>query len=107
VLRALVGAVAAQTAAGSGTGSPAAGAAVGLRAEALSSVIVLRVEPVGCVDLPLDTATWQPVLLEATDPEAGVDLYVAARLLAEQGGDLWAAAGPRFVVRLPAAENQQ
>ncbi|HEY0400131.1 MAG TPA: hypothetical protein VGF00_17160 [Acidimicrobiia bacterium] len=105
VLRALVGAVAAEMPAG-GTRSSGAGPAVALRAEAVGSVVVLRVEPAGGTDLPLDTATWRPVQLEATDPEAGVDLYVAARLLADQGGDLWSAAGPRFVVRLPAANDR-
>jgi hypothetical protein len=94
VLRTLVSAVA------------AAGADVALRAEADGPVVAIRVEAADSPDLPLDTAAWRPVDVAATDPQAGADLYVAARLLAEQGGDLWEASGPRFAVRLPAAEDQ-
>jgi hypothetical protein len=104
-LRALVAAVAAEGMNGSGTGPPPTGSTVALKAEVLASVVVLRVEPSGAEDLPLDAAVWRPVHVEAADPAAGTDLYVAARLLAEQGGDLWTAAGPRFAVRLPSAQD--
>jgi hypothetical protein len=104
VLRALVAAVAADGPTAGPARPSAASPAVNLVAEALASTVVVRIEPSGCPDLPLVTAHWRSVDLEATDPSAGADLYVAARLLAEQGGDLWAAAGPRFAVRLPAAE---
>jgi hypothetical protein len=94
VLRTLVTAVA------------AAGQDVALRAEADGPVVVIRVEAAGSPALPLDIAAWRPVDVAAADPQAGADLYVAARLLAEQGGDLWAATGPRFAVRLPGVEDK-
>jgi hypothetical protein len=52
--------------------------------------------------------SWEEIRVESfklssRPDEEGVDLFVAARLLAEQGADLWSTAGrTRFAVRLPA-----
>jgi hypothetical protein len=59
--------------------------------------------------LPLLSRNWEEVRAESfkissASDEGGVDLFVAARLLAEQGADLWSSAGrARFAVRLPTA----
>ena len=71
--------------------------------------IVVRVEPSGAEDLPLLTNCWDEVWagsfkFSSSDDDTTIDLYVAARLLGEQGADLWATAErDRFAVRLPLA----
>jgi hypothetical protein len=66
------------------------------------------VEPSGAEPHPLLAGSWEEIWAEsfkaslAGDEEA-IDLYVAARLLADQGADLWSTAGrARFALRLPA-----
>jgi hypothetical protein len=73
-------------------------AGVQLRGGVHDGAVVIRVEPSGASEAPLLTGKWQPLW---ADPS--VDLYGAARLLAEQGADLWFTEGrTRFAVRLPA-----
>ena len=90
-------------------GSSATG--VQIRSEIDSGVVVVRVEPSGAEHLPLLAQSWDAVWAEtfkvsSTRDEATTDLYVAARLLTEQGADLWSTAGrDRFAVRLPAAST--
>ena len=73
--------------------------------------VVVLVEPAGADPLPLTTDRWDEIWAESfksprQGDEIALDLYVAARLLAEQGGDLWSTAGQaRFAVRLPAAAD--
>ena len=81
---------------------------VQVRGELDAGAVVLSVEPVGADVLPLLAGNWEQIRgenfksLTAADEE-GVDLFVAARLLADQGADLWSTAGrARFAVRLPA-----
>jgi hypothetical protein len=84
---------------------------VQVRSDAEDGVIVVRVEPSGAADLPLLTDCWEEVWAESfkfssTDDDTTIDLYVAARLLGEQGADLWATAErDRFAVRLPFAPD--
>jgi hypothetical protein len=87
------------------------GADVQVRSVAEGGVIVLLVEPAGADELPLLTDCWDEVWAESfksslKDDDTSIDLYVAARLLAEQGADLWATAErDRFAVRLPAVPD--
>lgn len=87
------------------------GAGVVVRGATEGGAIVLRVEPAGAGDLSLLTDCWDEVWAgsfksASTDDDTTIDLYVATRLLAEQGADLWATAGrDRFAVRLPAAQD--
>jgi hypothetical protein len=80
-----------------------------LRGRVDADAVVVLVEPAGAESLPLLMGNWEAVWADSfktgrNDDEDFIDLYVAARLLAEQGADLWSAAGRgRFAVRLPAA----
>jgi hypothetical protein len=100
VLRTVIGLTARQS------GTP-----VQLRSAASGGAIVVWVEPAGAEDLPLLTDCWEEVWAESfksgrRDDDTTIDLYVAARLLAEQGADLWATAErDRFAVRLPVAPD--
>ncbi|MGH9011904.1 MAG: hypothetical protein ACRDYF_18960, partial [Acidimicrobiia bacterium] len=82
-------------------------AGVALRAEMVQGAVLVRVEPAGVPDIPLLTGNWEEIWAESfkptrNDDEESVDLYVVARLLAEQGADLWSTAGrARFAVRFP------
>lgn len=88
-------------------------AAVTIGAEAQGGVVTVRVGATAAPDLPLLTDCWEDVspgsFKSAFDKdEAGIDLYVAARLLIDQGADAWSTAGrDRFVVRLPAAPDSR
>lgn len=72
---------------------------------------VIRIEPAGARPLPLLTENWEEISPETFNPastgdDTSIDLYVAARLLAEQGADVWSTSrGDRFAVRLPAAPD--
>lgn len=87
------------------------GAGVRLRGEVSEGAVLIRVEPQGVDDLPLLLGNWEEICVDTVKPdrladEELIDLYVATRLLAEQGADLWSAAGrARFAVRLPVAAN--
>jgi hypothetical protein len=80
---------------------------VQLRGEVLDGAVIVRVEPAGAGELPLLIGNWEEIWAETFKPtrnadEESVDLYVAARLLAEQGADVWSTTGrARFAVRLP------
>jgi hypothetical protein len=80
---------------------------VHLRGELHDGAVIVRVEPAGAADLPLLTGNWDAIWAETfkparSDDDESLDLYVAARLLAEQGADVWSTAGrARFAVRLP------
>jgi hypothetical protein len=82
---------------------------VRLRGGVRDGAVVIVVEPSGAEPHPLLTGSWEEIWAEtfkaslAGDEEA-IDLYVAARLLADQGADLWSstAGRARFAVRLPA-----
>lgn len=85
-------------------------AGIQLLGEVSDGAVVVRVEPAGAEDLPLLTENWEGIWAESFKParrddEESIDLYVAARLLADQGADLWTVPGDRarFAVRLPAA----
>jgi hypothetical protein len=86
-------------------------AGVRLRGEVSDGAVVIRVEPADAADLPLLGGNWEEIWVEtfkfSTDQdEESIDLYVAARLLAEQGADLWSTARRTdFAVRLPAAAD--
>lgn len=86
-------------------------AGIQLRAEATGGAVVIRVEPQDAGELPLLSGNWEEVSAESfkpgrTNDEDLIDLYVATRLLAEQGADLWSTAGrARFAVRLPVAAH--
>jgi hypothetical protein len=88
-------------------------AALQLRAETVAGVVVIRVEAQGADELPLLSGNWEEVSVESfkpgrTNDEDLIDLYVATRLLSEQGADLWSAAGrARFAVRLPVAADNR
>ncbi len=92
------------------TGRKAA-AGIQLRAEIHDGAVVIQVEPSGAEPLPLLSSCWEKVWAASFQPsvsgdEERVDLYVAARLLADQGADLWSTAGrARFAVRLPVPPN--
>jgi hypothetical protein len=81
---------------------------VQVRGELDAGAVVLSVEPAGADVLPLLVRNWEQIRVESfktltAADEEGVDLFVAARLLADQGADLWSTAGrARFAVRLPA-----
>lgn len=85
--------------------------AVQLGGEVTGGIVVIRVEPAGADVLPLLSGIWEEVCVETFKPERLhdedlIDLYVATRLLAEQGADLWSTAGrARFAVRLPLAAD--
>jgi hypothetical protein len=82
-------------------------AGIQVRGEVTDGAVIVRVEPAGADDLPLLTGNWEEIWAETIKPDRNnddesVDLYVAARLLAEQGADVWSTAGrARFAVRLP------
>jgi hypothetical protein len=82
--------------------------AVRLRAETAGEALVVCVEPAEEGVLSLLSGNWDGIRVEAFKPSADadeemVDLFVAARLLADQGADLWSAPGrTRFAVRLSA-----
>jgi hypothetical protein len=85
-----------------------AATAVQLRGGVQDGAVVVVVEPSGAEPHPLLAGSWEEIWAEsfkaslAGDEEA-IDLYVAARLLADQGADLWSTAGrARFALRLPA-----
>ena len=84
---------------------------VQVRCAAEKGVIVVWVEPSGAVDLPLLRSCWGEVWggsfkFALSEDDITIDLYVAARLLAEQGADVWATAQrDRFAVRLPIAPD--
>jgi hypothetical protein len=101
VLRTLVTLTATKSAAG-----------VQIRADHCDAAIVVRIEPADTVaPLPLLIGNWEQVWAESSKPfrqndDESVDLYVAARLLAEQGADLWSTAERAgFAVRLPVAAD--
>jgi hypothetical protein len=81
---------------------------VQVRGELEAGAVVVSVEPAGTTRLPLLTRNWEEIRVESfkspsSADEEVVDLFVAARLLADQGADLWSTAGrTRFAVRLPA-----
>jgi hypothetical protein len=84
-----------------------AAAGVQLRGWVSDGAVLVVVEPSGAEPHPLLTGSWEEIWAEtfkssvAGDEEA-IDLYVAARLLADQGADLWSTPGrARFAVRLP------
>jgi hypothetical protein len=80
---------------------------VQLRGEVQNGTVTVHVEPVGADERPLLTELWEEVRAESlkttqNEDDASIDLYVAARLLAEQGADVWSTTGrARFAVRLP------
>jgi hypothetical protein len=80
---------------------------VQLRGGVHGGAVVVRIEPAGTGELPLSIGKWKPLWMEAfpaqvSEEEGSVDLYGAARLLAEQGADLWTTeARTYFAVRLP------
>jgi hypothetical protein len=80
---------------------------VQLRGGVDGGAVILWVEPAAADELPLFTGNWEEIWAETFKPtrnadEESVDLYVAARLLAEQGADVWSTTGrARFAVRLP------
>ena len=84
---------------------------VQVRSDAEDGVIVVRVEPSGAEDLPLLRNSWEQVWGDSfksssRSDDTMIDLFVAARLLGEQGADLWATAErDRFAVRLPIAPD--
>jgi hypothetical protein len=102
VLRTLIGFVAGRSPAG-----------VQVRGALDGTAVVVRLEPAGAEPLALQTESWDEVWAEAFSASANTDdssleLYVAVRLLAEQGADLWSTVGgDRFAVRLPAAMGPQ
>jgi hypothetical protein len=81
---------------------------VRLRGELQAGAVVLVVEPAGAEELPLLSGNWEQIQGESFKipsraDEETLDLFVAARLLADQGADLWSAVGrSRFAVRLAA-----
>jgi len=84
---------------------------VQLRGEVCDGAIVVRVEPAGGAEaVPLVTGNWEQVWAESFKPsrqndDESVDLYVATRLLAEQGADVWSTAGRAcFAIRLRIAD---
>ena len=84
-------------------------AEVQVRGEVHDGAVIVLVEPAGAGELPLFTESWGEIRAETFKPtqnedDASIDLYVAARLLAEQGADVWSTTGrARFAVRLPLA----
>jgi hypothetical protein len=86
-----------------------AGADVHLRVVVEGGAVVVRVEAAGASELPLLIGNWEAIRAETFKPmqnedDISIDLYVAARLLAEQGADVWSTSGrARFAVRLPLA----
>ena len=88
------------------TGRKAPGG-VRIQGELKDGTVVIRIEPAGADALPLLIGNWEEIWAESfkatrNDDEESIDLYVAARLLEEQGADLWTTSGRvRFAVRLP------
>jgi hypothetical protein len=82
-------------------------AGIEVRGGMTDGAVVVRVEPAGEDDLPLLAGNWQEIWADTFTPDRigddeSLEVYVAARLLVEQGGDLWSAAGrARFAIRLP------
>ena len=82
-------------------------AGIEVRGGMADGAVVVRVEPAGEDDLPLLAGNWQEIWADTFKPDRigddeSLEVYVAARLLVEQGGDLWSAAGrARFAMRLP------
>ncbi|HEY4409936.1 MAG TPA: hypothetical protein VGO87_08635 [Acidimicrobiia bacterium] len=81
---------------------------VQVRGELEAGAAVLVVEPAGSEGPPLLSGNWGRIQVESfklssSEDEEGMNLFVAARLLADQGADLWSTAGrARFAVRLAA-----
>jgi hypothetical protein len=81
---------------------------VELRAELVGGAAVVIVEPAGLDRPPLLSESWEPIRVESFKlssraDETEMNLFVAARLLADQGADLWSTTGrARFAVRLTA-----
>jgi hypothetical protein len=102
VLRTVVGLTARRTAAG-----------VTVRSEVDGGAVLVLVEAAGAEHLPLLTDSWEDVSPGSfksalNEDETSTDLYVAARLLTDQGADLWSTAGrDRFLLRLPAAPDSR
>jgi hypothetical protein len=82
-------------------------AGIEVRGGLTDGAVIVRVEPAGADDLPLLAGNWEETCAEMfqtdrIDGDESLDVYVAARLLVEQGGDVWSAAErARFAVRLP------
>ncbi|HYT40088.1 MAG TPA: hypothetical protein VEN99_11285 [Acidimicrobiia bacterium] len=84
-----------------------------IRGEMHDGAVVLHVEPAYVAAWSLSVGPWRHIQAESLcslsegDEQDGVDLYVAARLLADQGADLWTVrgVGHRFAVRLPADQR--
>ena len=87
------------------------GTPVRVRGELRSGAVVLVVEPAGEERPPLLSGIWEQIRAESFKisskaDEEGLDLFVAARLLADQGADLWSTAGRgRFALRLAALSD--
>jgi len=82
---------------------------VRLRGEVQNGAVIVRIEPAGAAEVPLGIEHWEEIKAETfkrthDEDDASLDLYVAARLLADQGADVWSTSGrARFAVRLPLA----
>jgi hypothetical protein len=85
-----------------------------LRGELWGPAVVLLLEPAETAHNLHPAADWTIVPADRPGPELGVDRgeealdrYVAARLMGEQGGDIWTTAHTggqvSFAIRLPAA----
>lgn len=78
-----------------------------LRSSVEDGAVIVRVEPAGADELPLLIGNWEEIRPETfksaqREDDVTIDLYVAARLLTEQGADVWSTGGrTRFAVRLP------
>ncbi|HVW34661.1 MAG TPA: hypothetical protein VHL53_19165 [Acidimicrobiia bacterium] len=90
---------------------PAGGAGLQIRAEEAGGAAVLVIEAAGVEPLPLLSGSWEEIRassfkISSRADEEEINLFVAARLLGEQGGDLWSTAGrARFAVRLTVLAN--
>ncbi|MCA1844125.1 MAG: hypothetical protein LC792_13265, partial [Actinobacteria bacterium] len=86
---------------------------VQLRGAVHDGAVIVRVEPAGADELPLSAGNWEEIWAETfkatqNEDEESVDLYVAARLLAEQGADVWSTTGrAHFAVRIPSVSGAQ
>ena len=84
------------------------GLGVQIRGELDAGAAVLIVEPAAAEHLPLLAGNWEEIRPDSfkktsRGDEEEMNLFVAARLLADQGADLWSTAGrAHFAVRLTA-----
>ena len=91
-----------------GPGGIRAQVQVQAQADVKDGAIVLVVGPSGGEEGPLLSQSWDPIRAESFKissraDEKEMNLFVAARLLTEQGADLWSTSGrARFAVRLTA-----